>query len=349
MSASEQSHTTRCYAPCKLILSGEHAVLYHSPALSMAIDLQTQCFISQNPAERASIHIQLDDFDLQRTFSFSQWQQQAQQIEQRFTQFQNSELGIEQVLSSPFDLVLMTLWVFHQQQPIQTAIWQIQLQSEVPIGRGLGSSAAVIVSLLSGLFKQHQQSVDKEKLLQLAKQVESYQHGRSSGLDPATLIYGGLLKYQLDQPIQPLPTQPITGWLIDSGAPQSHTGECVQAVKQHYQYNDALWAEFKKTATEIEQAWSQQNQPALKQAVRDNHRLLSQIGVVPQRVQNFIEQLEQQLDAACKVCGAGSVTGDSAGMLLCLSAESPQQLCQSYGYRMWPLKLQTSGVQCELA
>ncbi|MEA3405756.1 MAG: GHMP kinase [Pseudomonadota bacterium] len=353
MTLSNIAHKTHgsvhCFAPSKLILSGEHAILYHCPALSMAIDLKTHCYLSQQPAESGRFTIQLQDFDLEKSFSFADWQQQSQQIEKRFQQFQQTQLAIDAVLTSPFDLILITLWLFNQQHPIQTEKWQIKIGSEVPIGRGLGSSAAVIVGLLAGLFKSHQLIASKESLLDLAKKIESYQHGASSGLDPATLIQGGLLKYQMDQPLQTLSTQPLSGWLIDTGAPLSHTGECVQAVKQHHQYNSELWREFKNTSFEIEQAWSNKNSVELKQAIQHNQNLLCQIGVVPKKVQAFIQQLDSALNAASKVCGAGSVLGDNAGMVLCLSEHSPVELCQQYGYDFWPLKLQPQGVQCELA
>jgi len=338
----------KCTVPSKLILSGEHAVLYHCPALSMAIDLPTVCTLTQQTTSTPQFNIHLKDFDLKQRFSFDEWQQQAQQIEHRFKQFENHALEIDAVLSSPFDLILISLWVFHQHKPIQAADWSLTIQSEAPIGRGLGSSAAVIVGLLSGLFKQHKLAESKSTILEQAKQIESYQHGRSSGLDPATLIYGGLLKYQINQPIKPLHSQPLTGWLIDTGSPDSHTGECVQTVKKQHQNDSQLWQDFKNTSFEIEQAWSDQNINQLQQAIQQNHQLLCKIGVVPRKVQQFIQKLDQELNAASKVCGAGSILGDKAGMVLCLSEQSPETLCRQNGYPFWPLQLQPLGVQCEL-
>jgi len=340
--------SVHCFAPCKLILSGEHAVLYHCPALSMAIDLKTHCYLSYTPSKTGQIRIQLTDFETENTYSFSEWQAQAQKISKRFQHFKQGQLAIEAVLTSPFELVLITLWLFHQQYPITTADWQINLQSNVPIGRGLGSSAAVIVSLLAGLLKFHQAETPPQTLLELAKQIESYQHGKSSGLDPATLIYAGLLKYQINQPIEHLTPQPLTAWLIDTGAPQSHTGECVHAVKQRHQADAELWQSFKNISFEIQQAWLTQQTKQLKQAIQANQKLLVQIGVVPKKIERFIQRLDHTLNAASKVCGAGSVLGDKAGMVLCLSDVAPTKLCQEYGYPCWPLKVQTQGVQCVL-
>lgn len=353
------SSTTHCSAPSKLILSGEHAVLYGCPALSMAIGLSTHCTLtnaSPQNATPATFDIHLEDFELQSSFDFSEWQQQALQIEQCFQQFKQNARPINQVLTSPFDLILITLWTFHKAHPITEQNWQLHIHSEVPIGRGLGSSAGVIVSLLAGLFRAHQKTVSDKQLLDLAKRIESYQHGSSSGLDPATLIHAGLLKYQISEPIQTLPSAPLTAWLIDTGAPQSHTGECVQAVKEQHQNNHAIWQRFKKVSLEIEQAWLTQTNKSLslgsieplKQAIQANQKLLVEIGVVPNKVEGFIQQLDQTLNAASKVCGAGSIAGDHAGMVLCLSEHPPTELCKQYDYPFWPLKLQTQGVHCVL-
>ena len=358
-----------CSAPAKLILSGEHAVLYGSPALSLAIDLKSHCtvayqaadWVNANNTHRQQTHnlphftLQLTDLKLEQSVTASDWQTRAQAINQRFLDFKNNLLTINVVLKSPFDLVLMCLWAFNQVHQIKTGHWRVCIHSEVPIGRGLGSSAGVIVSLLASLFKAHHTSVSKHELLALAKQVESYQHGSSSGLDPATLIYAGLLKYQMGHPIQTLPNQKHAAWLIDTGTPQSNTGACVQKVKTHHQHNVTLWQDFAHTCSQIEQAWLNNcdlnhnaQTASLKKAIHQNHLLLCKIGVVPDKVQQVITQLNTELNAACKICGAGSILGDQAGMVLCMSDQSPAELCQQYGYSVWPLIPQNQGVHCEL-
>ena len=53
-------------------------------------------------------------------------------------------------------------------------------------------------------------------------------------------------------------------------------------------------------------------QSKLYESIRANHRLLDQIGVVPERVGQFIREIESHGGAA-KICGAGSVDGEAAG------------------------------------
>jgi len=344
--------TTRCVAPSKLILCGEHAVLYGTPALSMAIDLETHCTLdhfkhSANPS--GHFEITLADFDQKQKFSFQQWQAFSETIKKRFQSFSKGEIAIHDVLKSPFDLILITLYLLHHIEPIESADWQLKIESDAPIGRGLGSSAAVILAVLKAVQTQQATKLDDTALLDLAAQIEAYQHGRSSGIDPATILKGGLLKYQMDNPIEVLEPQPFKAWLIDTGKPSSATGECVEWVKRHHQNDTQLWQAFTQTTAEIEQAWLQQDFNQLQKAIRFNHQLLCRIGVVPQSIQSFVQSLETQLNAAVKVCGAGSVEGDSAGILLCLSIDSPYEFCEAHGYHTQALKIQTQGVHCELA
>ncbi len=342
---------TLCSVPAKLILSGEHAVVYQCPALSMAINLTTQCQIDFDPELPAQLTIELCDFNLTTTLSFKAYRQQARAIEQRYQQFKRTPktLNIQQVLTQPIDLILTTLYHAEAQCTMKTGHWHIRIQSQVPIGRGLGSSAAVILSLLGSFMRQHSQRLSSEQLLVLAKKIERRQHGNSSGIDPATLLYAGLLTYQINHPIQPMTIHSsfLSAWLIDSGAPESSTGQCVMSVKQHHQHDNQLWQAFTNTTQHIALAIKQQKISDLKQYLNHNQTLLTQIGVVPPTIQSFITQLQTRYHAGAKLCGAGSLSGNHAGAILCFSEQAPFELCDTYGYTCQPITLQTQGLICE--
>jgi len=71
--------------------------------------------------------------------------------------------------------------------------------------------------------------------------------------------------------------------------------------------------------------------------IRENNRLLQDIGVVPQRVRQFIEEIEQWGGSA-KVCGAGSVTGDKGGVVLVIAESPPSEICRKFGYTVSPVR-----------
>jgi len=69
---------------------------------------------------------------------------------------------------------------------------------------------------------------------------------------------------------------------------------------------------------------------------------------VPLKIKKFIEQLHTSEEVPAKVCGAGSVQGDKAGIILCISPNAPRQLCQEYGFEIFPLVFESEGLSCHL-
>jgi mevalonate kinase len=339
---------TLCSVPAKLILSGEHAVLYKCPALSMAIQLHTQCKCSFTPSQTNSVTIELADYQQKHCLPANLCHKMAVDIESRYTLFENEHAAIQSVLAKPLDLILCTLHHFDLFHNIKKGEWTFTISSDIPVGRGLGSSAAVIVSLLNSLLIHHDIKTNKKTLLALARKVESRQHGKSSGIDPATIIFGGLLEFHANKATKKHKVHNFKSWLIDTGSPESTTGQTVIDVRNHFANDSALWKNFAKATQEITQAWSIEDSAALKLGIKQNEMLLEQIGVVPKKVQNFIRELTAQYQAAAKICGAGSIKGEYAGSLLCISEQPPKELCEKYGYHYQPIRIDNQGVQCQI-
>ncbi len=337
-----------CQAPAKIILSGEHSVVYGAPSLSLAIDLPTECNIAFSSNKTAIVAIELVNYQQKYTFDFKAWQKLALNIDARFQLYLQKVSSIQTVLHDPIDLILVILQQFHQTHGLKQGHWSIKIKSHHLPNRGLGSSAAVILSLLSGLYKAHNLVVQQELILALAQTIESRQHGKSSGIDPATILLGGLLRYQHHKQTIKSKTNCFQAWLIDTGAPKDSTGKSVEVVAKAFNANHAIWSKFKKVTYKMELAYKQKNSIKLCSAIRANQNLLEKIGVIPEKVSRFIKDIHQDANVAAKVCGAGSISGDAAGMVLYVSPNIPKKLCQEYGYEVFPLVLQQNGVRCEL-
>ncbi|GAB6070796.1 mevalonate kinase [Thiomicrorhabdus hydrogeniphila] len=339
---------TLCSVPAKIILSGEHAVIYNSSALSMAIKLYTQCDCLFETSTTNSVTVELVDYHQKHSFPRFVWQNLATNIETRFTLFNKHNAAIQSVLVQPIDLVLDTLYHFDHFHTMKPGNWHFKIESQVPIGKGLGSSAGVIVSILTSLFSHHQIEFNKDILLALARKVEARQHGKSSGIDPATMLFGGLLEFNQNKTTQKLNTQKFKAWLIDTGSPSSTTGQTVNQVKNQYANDLSLWTQFAGITQNIIEAWSHQDSAALYQYIEQNQILLEHIGVVPKHVQNFIQRLKTEFNATAKVCGAGSIKGDKAGVLICFSEQAPSELCSEFGYQLQPITIDNQGVVCKI-
>jgi len=338
---------TTCSAPAKLILSGEHAILHQCPALSMAIQLHTHCHCHFKPSETSSVTIELKDFQQKHSFPFTIWHKLAVDVETRYTLFENEHAAIQSVLAKPVDLIVCTLHHFNQFHSLKKGEWSLSISSEIPIGRGLGSSAAIIVSILNSLFIHHDIKPDKEVLLALSRKIEARQHGRSSGVDPATIIYGGLLEFHSDRTTKKHQEHAFKGWLINTGYPESTTGQSVIHVQKHFSKDKKLWKDFAKVTDEIIQAWDSQDSEQLLLGVQKNQALLEHIDVVPNQVKEFITALSVKYDATAKICGAGSIKGSSAGSVLCFSQQEPKALCEEYGYSYQPICIDNQGALCQ--
>lgn len=299
-------------SPGKLILSGEHAVVHGCPALAMAVSSSVEVVSEALEAPLLCIHLSDRppvDFDLQDLPDV------LEQVVQRHHRFQNGDLPVSEVLDSPEQLLAATAALTNQ-----TSGAHLRIHSQIPLGSGLGSSAACILALLKALQPHWQNS----HLFEHAVRAESFQHGHSSGLDVAASLYGGLIHVHdsrfdscaLDSHMPPFR-------VFNSGRPESSTGECVSAVSDTFPTTNPVWSDFREVTEGMLSCLKTGHLAVWHDCIAENHRLLCRIGVVPPVVQNHIASLEQS-GCAAKICGAGSLRGERAGMILVCGDTPPQ-------------------------
>jgi mevalonate kinase len=133
--------------------------------------------------------------------------------------------------------------------------------------------------------------------------------------------------FRRDRPTETVapPAHPLL--LAHTGTPDSGTGECVAHVRRQHELDTTLWSEFAAVSGRIRDAWVHGDEDALIHAVRENHRLLSAIGVVPEPVQAWIAGLEAAGGAA-KICGAGAVRGRHGGVVWVVGAAARREAKQ---------------------
>lgn len=333
----------KVYAPGKLILSGEHAVVHGAPALAMAVNRYATATITRE-VTNAQVAFDLSDLAHHSRLTFPALRELKERIKRKYHRFIRGEYTIRQVLHKPFELAHVALGILAEALNLSLPHGvKIQVQSDIPMGCGMGSSAATILSVMNALSNYLQVSISDETLFRLALEAENMQHGNSSGLDLRVAMQGGCV-YMQDQTLasRALPTVPM--YLINTGTPETSTGECVEKVAPLFQ-SQALIDEFKWVTNAMDQALIAQSKQHFQTAVRDNHQLLHQLGIVPDTVQQFVQAIEK-LNGAAKVCGAGAVAGDKAGAVLALTEDeaSLTDLCDRYGYAIMPIAGDARGV-----
>lgn len=323
ITSTPQADPARAHAPGKIILSGEHAVVYGAPALAVAVARYTEVtfkpILSSTGLRTAFDNLSSGQFyplELLRNFKHG--------LDERFDRFLKGDLPVQKILQRPDDLVIYTMasLVHHLPMPgvrVDGRLpvpGQLNSRSDLPVGAGMGSSAAVIAAtfiLYEGLM-EHAQTL--EERFERVRFCERLQHGKGGAIDAASVVFGGANRVQdgaLTR-LDPLPGLSGDAWYwVLHGAPDSSTGECVAAVRNRFGDDRALWADFAAVTDAVQQALTDSTDPA--QALRRNHRLLCHIGVVPPAAQRFVAALEAR-GASAKICGAGAVRGDHGGIVL---------------------------------
>ena len=299
--------------PAKIILSGEHAVVYGAPALVTAVDRYAVAQGTLRPDGGLSVSV--DGGPLHR-WSLTEWAAVVAKVDAQYQDFVNGQRLVTDILQHDSELLA---YAIAQGCPSGVLCpMHIDLGYDFPSGCGMGASAATALTLVAEAARLHQTVFTSQELYEKAMAVERLQHGHPSGVDPYTCLHGGVLRFQSGQAQElDLPALDLNLW--NSGRPESSTGECVAHVRR-FSGDTALWRAFAEVEQAMESALSAASFSRLRESMCENHRLLVRLGVVPECVQQRISEMEDQGGAA-KICGAGTVAGEGAGMVWVLEPE----------------------------
>ncbi|KAM3378190.1 Mevalonate kinase [Capsicum baccatum] len=212
----------RARAPGKIILAGEHAVVHGSAAVAASIDLYTYVSLRfPTPADNdETLSLQLKDVSLEVSWPIARIKEAFPNLE---TQIPPSSCSLEKlkliaILVDEQNIpeaniglaagVTAFLWLFtsvHGCKPAKAVV-----NSELPLGSGLGSSAAFCVALSAAIlalsdsvstdFSHQGWQVFGENELELvnkwAFEGEKIIHGKPSGIDNTVSTYGNMIKFK---------------------------------------------------------------------------------------------------------------------------------------------------------
>jgi mevalonate kinase len=337
--------------PGKLILMGEHAVVYGRPALVAAIDLRLRAHFSHgthapdapDAPEQVWPDIEIDLPGLAHR-SRCDWREvlgyteRARQGWNDYAQRPAVASFLELRGDDPAHIVKVALGeaATARGDTAETAPpLHLRLDSDLPIGSGFGSSAAAAVAVVAGYWLWRDGAsggsagdLDLAAVERLALEAERRQHGLPSGVDTATSLHGGLL-WARRPPGGELAcetlgaTSPLLARLrvFHTGMPPEPTGAVVAAVRARRDREPAAYEGFfDRMAAATAALRAELERPAedpghVVELIRDHESCLEAIGVVPEPVRALVRQIEAAGGAA-KVSGAGSLAGPGAGSLL---------------------------------
>lgn len=231
--------------------------------------------------------------------------------------------------------------------------YNLTITSDIPIGAGLGSSAAVSAACIAGLLSLLKIKWDLELVNKLAYKAEQIFHGNPSGGDNSTVVYGGLVWFRKENPdfktIQPLPfTIPAklakNFVLINTGTPRETTRQMIEITGQAPQrFLDSQ----ERLVRELLDVLKNGNEKELIRIIGAGERNLESLGVVSSYVKTIIRKIENAGGAA-KICGAGGKT-KSTGVLLCYHPKEKiiEQIAISENLPYFSTKLGVEGLKNE--
>ncbi len=336
-----QNHVVTASAPGKIIFSGEHSVVYGRPAIALAISRFATTTITAESGHGIWFHFLNDN--LKHVATMKELQSLRVQISKRYRKFIVGKYQIKDVIGNPLELIQYAfIYLVENLLLTPRGGLKIQVDLSLPIGCGMGASAAVILSLMHALVNYCGYALTVDKYLYFGREIENLQHGHSSGLDLFLSLNGGCYFFGTGE-VSPrnLPRVPFV--LVNTGKSETSTGECVEKAAKYLQ-NSAFADEFSRVTCACDLALQQNNLAVVKQCVSRNHELLLDIAVVPTRVADFITEVTARGNAA-KVSGAGAVSGNNAGIVLVVGEVEISDIVAKYGYTILPVHGESRGVR----
>ena len=243
----------------KLILCGEHAVVYGHPALALAVDRGTAVALVGRTGPTGLVSGVAD---------------------QRLAEVLRAVLPAEGL--------------------------GVSIVSDVPIGRGMGSSAALAVALIRAKAALRGESLSPEQVFEKAFAVERVFHGNPSGLDHAVAARGGLLRYRrISSGTGSFESVPTPQWslvVLDSGV-CGDTRELVAGVASRRPRMDPV---LDRIGGLVDRAGEVLADPAaLGPLLTENHALLREIGVSTPTLDDLVDLALSAGAYGAKLSGAG--------------------------------------------
>lgn len=269
-------------APGKVILVGEHAVVYGRPAIAVPVwETVARAQVTLGVAGRGCV---IQARDLGRTFALG-------------------EAGNDEPLA-----VVARATLSHLGLAVDPD-WQIDLTSTIPMASGMGSGAAVCAALVRALFAQAGETPDPATVSDLVYRAEQIYHGTPSGIDNTVVAYGKPVWFvRGSPPVVFASAQPFTLAIAGSGEP-GLTKQTVAAVRARRQENprryDAWFDEIAALAQTARTAIEQGAPAQLGPLFDYNHAILQQIGVSTPRLDRLVAAARRAGAAGAKLSGGG--------------------------------------------
>lgn len=203
---------------------------------------------------------------------------------------------------------------------------KIVILSDLPASRGLGSSAAVAVAVIRALFQYFERQLTDEELILLADQAERVAHGNPSGIDVLTTAFPQPIWFRKSpnkkgmKELKVFPISLLAYLVVADTAIYGQTKEAIAIIAQKRQEQpeetERLLNELGDFAVQAETAINRQDCCRLGELMTGAHRNLQALGVSHLVLDHLVEQALRLGALGAKMTGGGL-----GGCMICLADE----------------------------
>ena len=281
-------------APGKVILFGEHFVVYGVKAILCSINKRVTVTAEKTSERKISINSKIGKLELEPDKPISEI---------------NSPL-------KPF-YYLANKAVENKDTGIH-----IQIDSEIPLGAGLGSSSACCVAGAAAIFKLFG-NISKEEVLKLAIEAERTIFENTSGADCTVCTYGGIMEYDKNKGFKKIEHEPNFQLVIINSNIEHSTQSMVSKVKEFENKNKEEFSKLSnlesKLVEDVLKLVKENKIQEIGQKMNQNQEYLENIGISNKELTKMVK-IGQESSFGAKITGSGG-----GGCIFALTNESNLQ------------------------
>lgn len=271
-------------SPGKVILFGEHAVVYGEPAIAVPVQALRARVVVNPLISGSSGEIQIEAPDISLSTEINQ-------------------LGADHPLRAALREAAGSLDL------ASLPACRILINSSLPPASGLGSSAAISTALIRALSAFLGKRLTDEEVSRAAFEVEKIHHGTPSGIDNSVVAFQQPVFYQKDLPIEFLTiTEPFTILIAGSGVP-GDTRKAVDLVRKSWlaepERCNGIFSEIGSLSRNARDLIIQGNPRELGPLMDQNHGYLQELGVSTARLDHLAQTARSAGALGAKLSGGG--------------------------------------------
>jgi len=289
----------------KIILLGEHAVVYGSHAIAAPVPLAIEAAV-QEPGEQAGP----PGVD----FIIPRWG-----VESRLHKDPAHRDSFQRSLGIVFDKLGLT-----------ERSMRIEVFPNVPRGMGLGGSAAMAVAVIRALDQHFQLKLSDDDVNALAFECEKVAHGVPSGIDNTVATFGKPLLYRRATETEPALMQPLEigkpiPMVIGISGKESLTAETVGGVRSAWRKNPELYETIFRQIDALTlqgvEAVQHYQLERLGDLMNVCHGLLNALRVSSWEIEEMVQLCREHGALGAKLTGGGG-----GGSIIALAPEHPERI-----------------------